>query len=109
MLIWGGEQTYSIFCNASGYDRPAANARQSLTVCWAPAARAIHAAVWTGTKILIKGGGNSSTNFNETAAYTLPPDHVSLSKAVTRLTNATGKIPGAVVGPGEIHTVRCHS
>lgn len=64
MLVWGGS---TIYAGGGGY--PDVNAYDPATGAWttvttagtAPTSRFSHAAVWTGSEMLIFGGGTSST------------------------------------------------
>ena len=76
MIVWGGESVSTSvavsFLNDGSRYNPAGNFWTSITTEGAPAARAGLTASWTGTEMLIWGGGNSTSNFSDTFAYTAP-------------------------------------
>jgi N-acetylneuraminic acid mutarotase len=73
MIVWGGEDASSrkLFGDGARYD-PGHAAWKPMTGDGAPAARRYHAAVWTGTEMVIWGGDRSATRddgFGDGAAY----------------------------------------
>src|SRR5208283_4723022 len=59
MIIWGGfsyDTTWHFF-NDGGRYNPAANTWAALPTNGAPSARRYHTAVWTGTEMIVWGGG----------------------------------------------------
>jgi N-acetylneuraminic acid mutarotase len=73
MIIWGGLY-YSLgdrYRGDGGRYNPAANTWTAVALSGAPAARAGHTAVWTGSEMIIWGGdGDGYDYFNDTWAYT---------------------------------------
>ena len=64
MLVWGGSTIYTGgggFPDVVSYDPAAGTWTTLVTAGTAPTTRFSHAAVWTGTEMLIFGGGTSST------------------------------------------------
>ena len=73
MVIWGGEdaQSKQLYGDGARYDTRS-EAWKSMSSEGAPTARRFHAAVWTGTEMLIWGGDRSATNddgYGDGAAY----------------------------------------
>jgi N-acetylneuraminic acid mutarotase len=59
MIVWGGfNQNGYVDTNSGGRYTPATNSWVATTTTAAPAARDTHTAVWTGTKMVVWGGGN---------------------------------------------------
>jgi len=56
MIIWGGYGASHI--NTGGKYDPVGNSWTATTTTGAPSARSDHTAVWTGTKMIIWGGGS---------------------------------------------------
>jgi hypothetical protein len=59
MIIWGGQSydsSFHFFNDGGRYD-PAANTWSAVATNNAPAARRYHTAVWTGTEMIVWGGG----------------------------------------------------
>lgn len=71
MVIWGGLGNGGYLGDGSRYS-PSAGTWNSLPASLAnsPAARARHSAVWTGSSMLIWGGGNGAADFNDTTGLT---------------------------------------
>jgi N-acetylneuraminic acid mutarotase len=71
MIVWGGDlNTYGSCYNDGGRFNPAADIWTMVTTTGAPAARTQHTAVWTGSEMIIFGGGNLISYFNDTWSYT---------------------------------------
>jgi N-acetylneuraminic acid mutarotase len=72
MLVWGGEyDTYNspyFFDDGARYN-PVANTWSSISAVGAPSERAFPAFVWTGSQLIIWGGGTSGAVFNNGARY----------------------------------------
>lgn len=71
MIIWGGygcsnppECNINDFLDTGGYYNPSSNSWSELNNVSSASARAGHTAVWTGYKMIIWGGYNSSLRFN---------------------------------------------
>jgi hypothetical protein len=60
MLIWGGSDGVSTLGDGGIYD-PATNTWSSISMTSAPAVRTGHAAVWTGSQMIVWGGSNLNT------------------------------------------------
>lgn len=84
MVVWGG-----IYSNTGGQYDPVADSWTTTTTTNAPVARSFHTAVWTGSKMVVWGGENSTT-YNSGAAYNPTTD----SWTATSLTN----VPSARYG-----------
>jgi N-acetylneuraminic acid mutarotase len=71
MIIWGGTYFSGDFgypCNDGGRYDPVANSWTMVPTNGAPAVRAEHTAVWTGSEMIIWGGGlNDGGRYNPTA------------------------------------------
>jgi N-acetylneuraminic acid mutarotase len=64
MIVWGGDDstgTNSTLNNGGRYS-PSGNSWTAVTTTGAPPARAFHAAVWTGSEIIVWGGNYSFLN-----------------------------------------------
>jgi N-acetylneuraminic acid mutarotase len=73
MLIWGGEATGSSFSNEGGSYDPVSDIWTPLTTTpRAPAGRQNHAAVWTGSEMLIFGGSSSGAWDDDAWSCALP-------------------------------------
>jgi N-acetylneuraminic acid mutarotase len=61
MLVWGGTEPSvgTTYFNGGAYN-PAANTWSAMSSLGAPQARSHHAAVWTGTSMLVWGGTNGT-------------------------------------------------
>jgi N-acetylneuraminic acid mutarotase len=68
MIVWGGSGSGG-FLNDGGRYNPAGNSWTAMSTTGAPAARALHTAVWTGTVMIVWGGAGSSY-LNDTWSYT---------------------------------------
>jgi N-acetylneuraminic acid mutarotase len=69
MIIWGGSiGDTPMFLNTGRRYDPNTDSWASTSVNNAPAAREVHAAIWTGTEMIIWGGGNG-TNLNSGGRY----------------------------------------
>jgi N-acetylneuraminic acid mutarotase len=72
MIVWGG--TYGSFGNVTylndgGRYNPVANVWTTLPTSGAPAARAGHTAVWTGTELIVWGGASNTTFYADGGRY----------------------------------------
>jgi hypothetical protein len=56
MIVWGGHSGTSGYANTGGIYDPVTNTWTPLSTTDAPAARADHTAVWTGSKMIVWGG-----------------------------------------------------
>ena len=73
IIIWGGEDGASTgFFNDGGIIDTTMQGWNPLSPINAPAQRSGHAAVWTGSEMLIWGGKDASSYFNDLFAYTKP-------------------------------------
>jgi N-acetylneuraminic acid mutarotase len=69
MIVWGGYiggWSATSYTNTGGIYDPAANSWTAMSTTGAPAGRATHRAVWTGSKMIVWGGydGYSSQYFS---------------------------------------------
>jgi len=73
MIVWGGSGTFfgTGELNTGGRYNPATNSWQSTSTVNAPAARQLHTAIWTGTKMVVWGGAdnNNSSYLNTGGRY----------------------------------------
>ena len=73
MIVWGGTDDYNAFppngVNSGGRYNPATDTWIATSVIGAPEARYGHAAVWTGTHMIVWGGGDSFASFNTGGKY----------------------------------------
>jgi N-acetylneuraminic acid mutarotase len=64
MIIWGGERVFGVgdfvFYSDGGRYNPAINSWMSMTTNNAPEGRSGHTVVWTGTEMIVWGGGGQS-------------------------------------------------
>jgi len=69
MIVWGGEYYPTCYdyypLNTGGRYDPAANSWTATSLTNAPTARVGHSAVWTGSSMIIWGGGESSIRWSE--------------------------------------------
>jgi hypothetical protein len=66
MIIWGGEEKYGALSNGGAKYNPKNGVWTSISSMGAPSSRSSHTAVWTGTEMIIWGGGS---NLNGGARY----------------------------------------
>jgi len=71
MIVWGGSDNtfYPPYLNTGGRYNPATDAWTTLSNAGAPAARAGHTAVWTGTEMMVWGGQDSGGFLNTGGRY----------------------------------------
>jgi hypothetical protein len=72
MIIWGGlATTGSIYVTDNGQSyNPVTNTWQAITLNGAPSARQFHSAVWTGSHMIVWGGGpDCCSSFGDGARY----------------------------------------
>ncbi len=81
MLVWGGNTTYDVGSgntptNTGGLYSPVTDSWTSISTTNAASARAWHGAVWTGTKMVVWGGFNRTTDtyLNTGGIYDLATD-----------------------------------
>ncbi len=76
MLVWGGVTANNASgvpvatTNTGGIYNELANTWDIITTVASPAARFYHSAVWTGSKMIVWGGKDISTYYNDGSAYT---------------------------------------
>jgi hypothetical protein len=70
MIVWGGTNGESYFNNGGIYD-PVSNTWTALPTTGAPISRVYHSVVWTGTKMIVWGGGAGVVQgaFNDGGIY----------------------------------------
>jgi len=57
MIVWGGYDAFApMYFNTGGRYTPSSNSWSATTTNGTPAARELHAAVWTGTQMIVWGG-----------------------------------------------------
>jgi len=64
MIVWGGAESDGItltYSNSGAEYDPITNAWTPISISSTPSARSSHTAIWTGTSMLIWGGGNQAT------------------------------------------------
>ena len=70
MIVWGGYGGISpTWFNTGGQYDPVGNTWSPTTTAGAPAARDSHTVVWTGSKMIVWGGGDASNRFNTGGQY----------------------------------------
>jgi N-acetylneuraminic acid mutarotase len=72
MLVWGGYNVpfqAAVDLNSGGSYDPAGDTWTALSTTDAPAARSNHTAIWTGTKMIIYGGGRPNSPLNSGGIY----------------------------------------
>ena len=72
MIVWGGSafrDNPGNYLNSGGIYDPATNTWTQLTTLGAPSARTEHTAVWTGARMIVWGGADSSSTLNSGASY----------------------------------------
>ena len=70
MLVWGGTQDWSAtFYNDGGKYNPGTNTWTTISPAGAPTGRYGHAAYWTGQRMIIWGGTNTSVFYGDGALY----------------------------------------
>ena len=74
MIIWGGnaDLTQTVFLNTGGRYDPLADSWTATSLSGAPAERWLHSAVWTGTEMIVWGGGIELTTFFDTGGHYNP-------------------------------------
>jgi N-acetylneuraminic acid mutarotase len=75
MIIWGGSFTTNVwhYFNTGGRYDPATDSWTATSTINAPTARDAHAAVWTGSEMIVWGGGDN-TDFFDTGGRYNPAD-----------------------------------
>jgi N-acetylneuraminic acid mutarotase len=85
MIVWGGDTNAGgTLFNTGGIYDPVANSWSPISTAGAPSARDSHAALWTGSKMIVWGGGAGSTTVNTGGIY----DPATDSWRATSTTNA---------------------
>ena len=56
MIVWGGE-AYPTYFNTGGRYNPSTDSWTATSTTNAPSARDLHTAVWTGSEMIVWGGG----------------------------------------------------
>lgn len=69
MIIWGGVSGANSLYDGASYN-VAANTWSTVTPTGAPAGRYDHKAVWTGGEMILFGGYNNVSAFQDTWSYT---------------------------------------
>ena len=69
MIVWGGDDRFVTQTNTGARYNPATDSWQPTAQAGAPTARHLHTAVWTGSEMIIWGGGSGSTIFNTGGRY----------------------------------------
>ena len=62
MIVWGGWDAANIF-NTGGKYNPGTDSWTATSTTNAPTARYVHTAVWTGSEMIVWGGGANGTLF----------------------------------------------
>ena len=86
MVVWGGcdDTGYGCNLNTGGKYNPDTNSWTATSINDAPSARSGHTAVWTGTEMIVWGGGDDNQSFDAGARY----NPVSDTWSPTSTTNA---------------------
>jgi N-acetylneuraminic acid mutarotase len=71
MIVWGGclDDFCSNVSNTGGRYTPSTNSWTATSTSNAPAARATHTAVWTGSEMIVWGGGGNGISLNTGGRY----------------------------------------
>jgi N-acetylneuraminic acid mutarotase len=72
MMVWGGlhfDGTNFTVLNTGGRYNPASNTWTPTTITNAPTARTGHVALWTGSEMIVWGGGDGVSTFNNGRRY----------------------------------------
>ena len=69
MIIWGGSDADGADLNTGGRYNPSTNSWTTTSTTGAPAARAYHTTVWTGSEMIIWGGINNGGYLNTSGRY----------------------------------------
>ena len=70
MIVWGGSSNTTYYADGGRYT-PAGDSWTPVTTTGAPVGRYSHTAVWTGSEMIIWGGYDGSSKFNDTVRYAL--------------------------------------
>jgi N-acetylneuraminic acid mutarotase len=76
MIVWGGDYydgAMSYYLNTGGRYNPSTDSWIATSTSNAPSARASHTAVWTGSEMIILGGGGQGGGLNTGAKYCAVP------------------------------------
>src|SRR6476469_4076357 len=65
MIVWGGYP----YTNSGGRYEPGTNSWTATSLTNPPQARGYHTAVWTGSQMIVWGGGNGVNDFNTGGRY----------------------------------------
>ena len=70
MIVWGGERANTLVpVNTGGRYNPSTNSWTATSIGNAPDPRSGHTAVWTGSNMIVWGGGNANVLFNSGGRY----------------------------------------
>ena len=84
MIVWGGERANSLVpLNTGGRYNPSTNSWTATSIGNAPDARSGHTAVWTGSEMVVWGGGTSNGLLNTGGRYCVPSGIPSPTPAPT--------------------------
>jgi N-acetylneuraminic acid mutarotase len=99
MIIWGGESYDEVqhYWNTGGRYNPNTDSWIATRTTNAPDGRYFHAAVWTGTEMIVWGGTNDTTVFNTGGRYN--PNTNSWT-ATTTANAPTGRVSHSAVWAG---------
>jgi N-acetylneuraminic acid mutarotase len=102
MIVWGGSSDYlSTFLNNGGRYNPAGNSWAAMSTTGAPSGRYAHTAVWTGSEMVVWGGGTVSF-FNTGGRY----DPLSDTWTQTAVLNAPeGRVGHRAVWTGSVMVI----
>src|SRR5438046_218202 len=59
MIVWGGVD-FTTYLNTGGRYNPDANTWTAISITNAPTPRSSHSAIWTGSEMIVWGGGSAS-------------------------------------------------
>ncbi len=99
MIVWGGTTGTSSYFNTGGlYDPSGDTWTPTSTGANVPSARSDHAAVWTGTKMIVWGGGGTAGSTNSGASYDPSADSWAATSTGANVPTPRGRPTGVWTG-----------
>jgi N-acetylneuraminic acid mutarotase len=95
MIVWGGvhDETYADdYLNSGGRYKPATNNWSATSTTNAPTARNDHMAVWTGSDMLVWGGGSNAPGVSKSGAKYHPATNSWTAISTTNAPDASGDV-----------------
>ena len=69
MVVWGGSGNTTTYLNTGGRYDPATDSWTATSTTSAPDARYLHTAIWTGSEMIVWGGGTILGEVNTGGRY----------------------------------------